>query len=244
MGQQQRMGENQTMVLNPAETRRLRQDMIQNQLVTRGIHDANVLGAMEQIPREYFVENQPMPSIYWDGPLAIGCGQTISQPYMVAIMASLLQLQGKETVLEVGAGSGYGAAVLALLAKKVVAIERIPSLLQQAKNRWQGLGLNNITGICADGSLGCPQYAPYDGISVTAAPANIPPSLVAQLQCHTGRLVIPVGPRSAQMLQVVQRDQHNKINVHNQFPCVFVPLLGQEGWADHSGVNMNNLAST
>lgn len=216
--------------MDPQNTRTLRQHMIQSQLVTRGLHDPRVLHAMQQIPREHFAPDLPVEMVYRDGPLSIGQGQTISQPYMVAVMASLLRLSGDETVLEVGAGSGYGAAVLSLLAKKVIAIERIPSLLETAQSRWQALGLDSIVGVVGDGTLGCDQHAPYDGISVTAAAPHIPPTLFSQLCADTGRLVIPTGSRFSQMLLVVHRTPQNDPIITQQFPCVFVPLLGQEGW--------------
>lgn len=219
-------------MMDPTSTRLLRQQMINKQLLARGLNDPKVLHAMQQIPREHFVPDLPVETVYRDGPLTIGHGQTISQPYMVAIMASLLQLNGTETVLEVGAGSGYGAAVLALLAKKVVAIERIPALLEKAQSRWQSLGIDNIIGVMGDGSQGCEQQAPYDGISVTAAAPHIPQSLLAQLCVNTGILVIPAGPRFSQMLLVVRRNNLDQAVITEQFACVFVPLLGKEGWSD------------
>ena len=217
-------------MLDPPETRLLRQRMIREQLVARGIDDLAVLYAMQQIPRECFVPDLPVETVYRDGPLPIGQGQTISQPYMVAVMASLLQLHDQAIVLEVGAGSGYGAAVLALLAKQVVAIERLPTLLALAQNRWHTLGLDHIVGVVGDGTLGWPDGAPYDGISVTAAAPGIPPTLLAQLRPNQGRMVIPVGTRHLQMLQVIQRTDHNQAAITEPFPCVFVPLLGAEGW--------------
>lgn len=217
-------------MLDPPETRLLRQRMIREQLVSRGISDPAVLHAMQMIPREYFVPELPVETVYHDGSLPIGQGQTISQPYMVAVMATLLGLHDRATVLEVGAGSGYGAAVLAMLANKVVAIERLPSLLEQAVTRWRDLGLDHIVGVVGDGTLGCAPHAPYDGISVTAAAPELPPTLLAQLCPNTGRMVIPVGSRFMQMLQVAQYTDHQRVIMTEEFPCVFVPLLGKEGW--------------
>lgn len=216
--------------LDPPETRELRQQMVRTQLQPRHVHDARVLGAMSQIPREFFVPAEFRNAAYDDRPLPIGQGQTISQPYMVAVMAQLLQLGGNETVLEIGAGSGYGAAVLALMAKKVVAVEHIGALLEKAQARWQTLGLHNVEGVLNDGTLGWPAGGPYDGISVTAAAPEIPPSLLGQLRRKRGRLVIPVGSKAFQMLVVAHTDDQGIAVLQEQFPCVFVPLLGKEGW--------------
>ncbi|MEO5363690.1 MAG: protein-L-isoaspartate(D-aspartate) O-methyltransferase [Magnetococcus sp. DMHC-8] len=215
---------------DPPATRLLRQRMIQEQIVARGVRDPAVLYAMQQIPRELFVPDWPVETAYRDGPLPIGQGQTISQPYMVAVMASLLRLHDQAIVLEVGAGSGYGAAILALLAKRVIAVERLPLLLEQAQARWQALELDRVLGVTGDGTLGWPACAPYDGISVTAAAPALPPTLLAQLRPNNGRMVIPVGSRHLQTLQVVQCTDRQQTAVTEQFPCVFVPLLGQEGW--------------
>ena len=167
---------------------------------------------------------------YADCALPIGYGQTISQPYMVAVMAERLKLSGRETVLEIGTGSGYGAAVLALLAARVITIERIPELLDEARTRWALLGLTNIRGETGDGTLGWPEDAPYGGIVVTAGAPRVPEPLFQQLVPETGRLVIPVGDRFCQMLLVVRRGRDGTPLVIKEFPCAFVPLVGAKGW--------------
>ncbi|MBF0182452.1 MAG: protein-L-isoaspartate(D-aspartate) O-methyltransferase [Magnetococcales bacterium] len=219
-------------MFDPEQTRAARQDMVAGQLVPRGIRDPRVLRAMAAIPRERFVPDALAADAYRDGPLPLGCGQTISQPYMVAVMAEELQLTGTETVLEVGAGSGYGAAILSCLARRVIAVERIPELLDQAIGRWNALGLDNITGILGDGTLGAPEYAPFDGISVTAAAPGVPRSLFEQLRVATGRMTIPVGERFLQHLCLVRRKADGAMAMETRFGCVFVPLVGREGWAE------------
>ncbi|HIJ84607.1 MAG TPA: protein-L-isoaspartate O-methyltransferase, partial [Magnetococcales bacterium] len=149
-----------TMVLDPPATRPERQEMVSQQLRPRGITDPKVLEAMATIPREFFVPPSLEREAYLDGPIPIGEGQTISQPYMVAIMAQLLQAKDTSTLLEIGAGSGYGAAILSRLATRVIAVERIPRLLEQARHRWHQLGLDNIEGVVGDGTLGHPLQAP------------------------------------------------------------------------------------
>lgn len=219
--------------MDPPATRLHRQQMVRLHLMGRNLKDARVLAAMSRMPRECFVPPEATDDAYYDSPLPIGMGQTISQPYMVAVMAELLALQGDETVLEVGAGSGYGAAILSLLARKVVAVERLPQLLAEARDRWHALGLANIVAETGDGAMGCPQHAPYDAISVTAAAPTIPKPLVAQLKPHTGRMVIPVGSRGLQILTLVQRGESaGQYSVQEFFPCSFVPLISREAWPD------------
>ncbi len=217
-------------LFDPSASLDLRQEMVREQLLPRGIRDSRVLKAMEETPRELFATGFRLSQVYWDGPLPIGEGQTISQPYMVAVMAERLELDGSETVLEIGAGSGYGAAILGQLAKRVVAVERIPSLLERARERWRTLGLDHIDGVLDDGTLGWPGAAPYDGISVTAAAPDIPPTLFNQLRIETGRMIIPIGSRGHQMLTRVRRGADDRPVSEALFPCVFVPLLGKEGW--------------
>ncbi|MBF0371344.1 MAG: protein-L-isoaspartate(D-aspartate) O-methyltransferase [Magnetococcales bacterium] len=185
---------------------------------------------MGRLPREKFVVPALVGHAYEDSPMPLSQGQTISQPYIVAVMAQLLELTGVERVLEIGAGSGYGAAVLSLLAKEVVAVERIGELLAGAKERWKALGLTNIQGVEGDGTLGWPELAPFDAISVTAAAPNLPMPLFEQLHQSHGRMVIPMGPRWCQNLSLVRRKNSATPLVEKQFPCVFVPLLGEEGW--------------
>lgn len=203
-----------------AEQRRL---MVERQLRARGIRDERVLAAMGEIPREEFVPSPFRGASYADDPAPIGHGQTISQPYMVALMAQCLELTGTETVLEVGAGCGYHAAVLGALADRVITLELIPELAEMARKNLEKTGrAGNITVICGDGSKGWPECAPYEGISVAAAAEEVPPALVEQL-AEGGRLVIPVGGGWEQELRVMRK-------VGGQTPwrvatfCRFVPL--------------------
>jgi protein-L-isoaspartate(D-aspartate) O-methyltransferase len=203
---------------------------IDDQLVARGIRDARVLDAMRRVPRHRFVDPNALGVAYADRALPIGDGQTISQPYMVAAMTEALKLQGHERVLDVGTGSGYQAAILAELAREVVTIERLPELADAARRRLESLGYRNIRVVVGDGSLGFAESAPYDGILVAAAAPRVPPSLKDQL-ADGGRLVIPVGPPEQQRLTVVNRNANNFVE-DVQEGCVFVLLLGAEGWPD------------
>jgi len=206
-----------------------RRRMVDRQLRKRGIHDPRVLDAMLRIPREEFVPPDSRICSYQDEPLHIGYGQTISQPYMIALMAELLELTGTETVLEVGAGCGYHAAVLAMLAARVITIELIPALARQAEQNLQRVlpGIN-VTVISGDGSQGWPEAAPYGGISVAAAAPDVPEPLLAQL-ADGGRLVIPVGARFDQELRVIRKTGSATEDRVATF-CRFVPLRGSEGW--------------
>jgi len=206
-----------------------RQRMVDRQLRKRGIRDRRVLEAMLTVPREEFVPPESRLCSYQDEPLQIGYGQTISQPYMIALMAELLELTGGETVLDVGGGCGYHAAVLGALAAKVVSIEIIPGLARQAQQNLVRTGLaGNITVIRGDGSQGWEESAPYDGISVAAAAPEIPAALMAQLK-DPGRLVIPVGALYDQELRVIVRSG-GKIQERVATFCRFVPLRGDQGW--------------
>jgi protein-L-isoaspartate(D-aspartate) O-methyltransferase len=206
-----------------------RHEMVERQLRRRGIRDPRVLEAMEQIQREEFVPLDSRLMVYGDEPVGIGYRQTISQPYMTALMAELLELNGTETVLDVGTGSGYAAAVLGMLAARVITIELIPGLAAIARQNLARTGRGgNITVISGDGSLGYPQESPYGGISVAAAAPGIPPSLLEQLD-DGGRLVIPVGKRDDQELRVVAK-RDGTIVSRVATLCRFVPLRGGEGW--------------
>lgn len=205
-----------------------RYTMVETQLVRRGILDRRVLAAMGNVPREKFVAQDLEKDAYGDYPLSIGEGQTISQPYMVAIMTECLELKGTEKILELGTGSGYQTAILAELAQLVISIERIPSLADQARLRLIQLGYKNIQVIAADGTLGYPTEQPYDGIIVTAGAPKIPDTLVNQLK-PGGRLVIPVGTKFSQTLTIVEKKDKG-YKSRGVLGCVFVPLLGQEGW--------------
>ncbi len=206
-----------------------RSAMVDEQLRKRGIQDDRVLRAMLEIPREEFVPAERRAWSYQDEPEQIGCGQTISQPYMVALMTELLQLTGVETVLEVGTGSGYHAAVLGALAERVISIERIPQLARHARENLERTGrAANITVICADGSQGWPEGAPYDAISVAAAAPETPPVLLEQLR-DPGRLVIPVGESIDQELRLITK-REGQIEWRVATMCRFVPLRGEQGW--------------
>lgn len=204
--------------------------MVEDQLKRRGIRDERVLEAMRKVPRHAFVPEAHQDAAYEDRPLPIGEGQTISQPYMVAIMTQSLELEGEEKVLEIGTGSGYQTAILAELAKEVYTIERIPALLERAQNTLQYLGYKNIFFMIGDGTKGWPGKAPFDGIIVTAGAPEIPQTLLSQL-ADGGRLVIPVGPRYTQTLYKVTKQGKN-YKEEDITGCVFVPLLGEYGWKE------------
>lgn len=206
-----------------------RREMVEAQLRRRGIRDERVLRAMEQIPREGFVPAESRFLSYRDDPIHIGYAQTISQPYMTALMTELLELQGTEDVLEVGAGSGYHAAVLGALAATVVTMELEPALARLARENLARAGRDeNILVVTGDGSLGYPKFAPYDAISVAAGAPEIPAALLDQLK-DPGRLVIPVGARADQDLRVVWK-RNGRIESRSATACRFVPLRGEEGW--------------
>jgi len=208
--------------------RHARADMVRDQLETRGIEDPAVLRAMATVPREAFVPGVLRAKAYTDHPLQIGCGQTISQPYMVAVMTELLHVHGDARVLEIGTGSGYQTAVLAELAAAVVSIERHEALADTARARLEALGYANIEVVCGDGSLGWPEAAPFDRILVTAGAPDVPTALEKQL-AHGGRIVCPTGPREAQKLVVADRDETG-ITRADGLRCLFVPLIGADAW--------------
>ncbi len=214
------------MIPDWAEERR---EMVERQLRSRGLRDERVLEAMRTIPRQEFVPPEYRLASYEDEPVPIGYGQTLSQPFMTALMAELLGLTGTETVLEVGAGSGYAAAVLAALAARVVAIEIIPALAAVAEENLARAGAGSkVTVVCADGSRGYAEMAPYDAISVAAGAPEVPPALTEQL-AEAGRLVIPVGPMTDQELLLI-RKREGRTDSHVASYCRFVPLRGERGW--------------
>jgi protein-L-isoaspartate(D-aspartate) O-methyltransferase len=202
--------------------------MVERQLRRRGIRDPGVLAAMGRVPRQQFVRPGSRDESYADCALAIDCGQTISQPYMVALMTESLKLSGNEKVLEIGTGSGYQTAVLAELARQVVSIERYHELSAGAAAVLGQLGYGNVTLVVGDGTLGWPGEAPYDRILVTAAAQRVPEPLLGQLT-EGGILVVPIGGRDAQTLQAIRR-VGGAMEVVNLSACRFVPLVGAEGW--------------
>jgi protein-L-isoaspartate(D-aspartate) O-methyltransferase len=204
--------------------------MVEEQLRRRGIHDQRLLAVMANIPRHSFVSSDYQLAAYEDRPLPIGEGQTISQPYMVAVMTQSLELKGDERVLEIGTGSGYQTAILAEMAKTIFTIERIQELLLRAQKILQELGYENIFFLTGDGTKGWPEKAPFDGIIVTAGAPEIPQTLTSQL-AEGGRLVIPVGPRYTQTLYKVTR-KRNQFTEEDLTGCVFVPLVGDFGWKE------------
>jgi len=203
--------------------------MVEAQLRKRGICDERVLRAMREIPREEFLPAELRVLAYRDDPAHIGYGQTISQPYMTALMAEVLELTGTETVLEVGSGSGYAAAVLGVLAARVISVEIVPALAHLARaNLRRTMRDGNVTVVQGDGSLGYPEDAPYDAISVAAGAPDVPLSLIDQLN-DRGRLAIPVGNRADQELRVVWKER-GRIDSRVATQCRFVLLRGGEGW--------------
>ncbi|MGB9715392.1 MAG: protein-L-isoaspartate(D-aspartate) O-methyltransferase [Thermodesulfovibrionales bacterium] len=206
----------------------LREFMVNTQLIPRGIRDERVLKAMKKVPRHLFVDEEIQYKAYDDMALPIGEGQTISQPYMVAIMTELLELKGNEKVLEVGTGSGYQAAILAELSREIYTVDRIPALVEKAKERFRLLNYKNIHTKVGDGTLGWAEEAPFDRIIITAATPQIPDPLIEQLS-EEGIIVAPVGDRLSQQLIKLKRSK-GRILKERHTPCVFVPLIGKYGW--------------
>ena len=213
-----------------AQTER-RHAMVAGQIETRGIRDPDVLSALRTVPRHLFVPAAVADQAYDDSALAIGYGQTISQPYIVALMTVLAEVNVRSRVLEVGSGSGYQTAVLAELAGEVYTIERRRELEERARLALQRLGYHNVTSVLGDGSLGLPEQAPFDRIVVTAAAPQAPPPLLEQL-ADGGRLVVPIGPAgSDQTLTVITRTPAGLSEVES-IPCRFVPLVGASGFRE------------
>jgi protein-L-isoaspartate(D-aspartate) O-methyltransferase len=206
-----------------------REVMVEDQLRRRGIVDERVLDAMGRVPRELFVDERDRPLAYADTPLSIGFGQTISQPYMVALICQTAEVREGDRVLDIGTGSGYQAAVLAELADSVRTVERIPELAERARHRLTEAGYGSVSVHVGDGSLGLPDQAPFDAIVVAAAAPELPASLYEQLSPR-GRLVVPVGGPRGQRLQVVVRSPEGPA-VLRSVPCRFVPLVGAEGFS-------------
>jgi protein-L-isoaspartate(D-aspartate) O-methyltransferase len=208
-----------------AEQRRL---MVETQIRNRGVRDEPALRAILSVPRHEFVPAFWINQAYRDEPLPIGHGQTISQPYIVAAMVASLALTGSEKVLEIGAGCGYQAAVVSLLAKEVHTVEILPELAQSATERLTRLGYGNVHVHCGDGTLGWPESSPYDAILIAAAAPTLPEPLLMQL-AEGGRLVAPVGNEAKQELQLVTR-RENQLLFRPCGACRFVPLIGRHGW--------------
>jgi protein-L-isoaspartate(D-aspartate) O-methyltransferase len=215
---------------SPSAYEEARRAMVDTQLRRRGIKDAALLAAMSAVPRHEFVPLDCRNRAYEDAPLPIGEGQTISQPYMVAAMTMALRLSGSERVLEIGAGCGYQAAVLASLAREVFTVECRAELATSAAERLARLGYANAHVHCGDGTLGLPEFAPFDAILVAAAAPAPPAPLLAQL-ADGGRMVIPVGSVENQELQLVER-LNDKTYITMLEPCRFVPLVGAHGWKE------------
>lgn len=207
-----------------------REHMVESQLARRGIKDKRVLEAMRQVPRHLFIPEDMRSLAYCDGPLPIGHGQTISQPYIVALMTELLELTGQEKVLEIGTGSGYQAAILSRLARQVYSLERHAALAQQAEKVLAQLGYDNVVVRVGNGTLGWPEHSPYEAIIITAAAPEVPQPLPDQL-ADGGRLVAPVGSQWSQVLVKVRRQ--SDLLIRERLTAVaFVPLVGEYGWKE------------
>jgi protein-L-isoaspartate(D-aspartate) O-methyltransferase len=205
--------------------------MVEEQLVARGIRDPRVLEAMATVPRERFVDAAFGPRAYGDHALPTAEGQTISQPWIVARMLELAELEASHRVLEIGTGSGYQTALLSRLAERVFSIERVPSLLRAARRRLDDLGIRNVALQHGDGSMGWQEFAPYDRVLVAAAAPRVPEALKAQLG-ERGLLVIPVGGPQSQVLEVWRRTSAGAWERRRREECRFVPLVGRDAWQD------------
>ncbi len=204
-------------------------DWIERQLYSRGITSERIIDAFKKVPRELFVPEEMKFFVDNDAPIPIGYGQTTSQPYIIALMIQYLKLKGSEKVLEIGTGSGYQTAILSYLAKEVYSVEIIPELAEEARGRIEKLGIKNVHIFVRDGSLGLPEYSPYDAIIVSAYAPSVPPLLLEQLSPEGGRMVIPLGSKSLQYLYLFQKEGE-KVTKIKLDPCVFVPLKGEESY--------------
>lgn len=213
--------------------KRLRQGMVKDQLIARGISDERVLAVFYKVEREKFVPSDLREDAYGDFPLSIGEGQTISQPYMVALMTQSLELKGCERVLEIGTGSGYQTAILTELSEEVYSVERIKSLAQKAESLLEKLGYSKVKIFVSDGTMGWEEFSPYDRILVTAGAKHVPQPLVNQLK-DEGIMVIPVGSVHSQELRVI-RKKKGRVKSTTVERCIFVPLIGKYGWSENVG---------
>ncbi len=207
--------------------------MVETQLKARGLTDERLVVAFQKVPRHLFVPAEFRREAYADHPLPIESGQTISQPYIVALMTDCLRLRGHERVLEIGAGTGYQTAILGEMALEVFSVERLPELMQTVARRLEGLGYLNVHLSVGNGTLGWPEHAPYDAILVGAAAPGIPDPLIAQLM-EGGRMVLPIGPQHAQMLTLIEK-RRGAVHQKELASCAFVPLIGQYGWPGEQG---------
>lgn len=215
-----------------ADFAELRERMVRRQIAARGIRDTAILDAFRKVPREAFVSPDYARDAYDDHPLPIEAGQTISQPYIVAVMIEAAEIRRRDRVLEVGAGSGYAAAVMSCIADEVIGIERHPDLVEVARRRLKRLGYDNVRIVEGDGTRGCPEEAPFDAILAAASGSHIPPPLVAQL-APGGRLVMPIGdPGGIQKLVKVTKQEDGVLLRSDLGEVRFVPLIGEEGWRE------------
>ncbi len=208
--------------------KKLREEMVREQLIPRGIEDERVLAVFGKVTREVFVPVELKGDAYGDFPLSIGEGQTISQPYMVALMTQCLELKGNEKVLEIGTGCGYQTAMLAELSKEIYSVERKKTLAKRAEKTLEKLNYTNVRVLVGDGTLGWEEFSPYDRIVVTAATQEVPSPLMDQLK-EEGIMVIPVGGIYSQKLEVI-RKQKGRAKMKTAERCIFVPLIGRYGW--------------
>ncbi len=208
--------------------------MVERQIVSRGIQDPLVIDAMKNVPRHRFVEEALWAQAYSDNPLPIGEKQTISQPYMVALMTQSLQLKGGEKVLEIGTGSGYQAAILSQIVSRVYTVERISALARRARRVLDDTGCRNVNIKLCDGTIGWEAEAPFDGIIVTAGSPKVPSQYLEQLAIG-GRLIIPVGGRGSQVLKRIVRTGQGEYKEEDLLDCRFVPLIGKDGWSEGEG---------
>lgn len=208
-----------------------RQLMVETQIIARGVRDEKVIDAFLEVPRHLFVEDAFQGQAYDDNPLPIGEKQTISQPYIVALMTETLEFTGTEKVLEIGTGSGYQTAILARLAEQVYSIERIPGLAKRARKLFDELKYTNVVVTIGDGTLGWKEHSPYDRIIVTAAAPRPPRALLDQLG-RGGRMIIPVGDEVSQNLMLYTREDDGQIMAENKGGCRFVKLIGEQGWKE------------